>query len=251
MTFWEHFDALRGVLLRMAAIVLVLGVGSFCAMPWLFDNVILAPCKNDFPFYRLIDAIVGSDPEFSLNLISVELASQFFAHISASCWVALIIGFPILLYLLWGFVAPGLYSHEKSGARRAFLFGILMFYIGVGVGYLMVFPLTLRFLATYNLSSTITPMISIDSYMDNFFMLILVMGLVFELPPMAWLLGKTGLLTRQFFKRFRRHAIVALLIAAALITPTGDPFTLLVVFLPLYALWEFAAMLVPADSANN
>ncbi len=250
MTFWDHFDALRGVLLRMVAIVVVLGIASFCAMPWLFDNVILAPCRHDFPFYRLLDELVGIATDFDLSLISVELASQLFAHISASCWVAVVVGFPVLLYQIWSFVAPGLYEEEKRGAGRAFIFGISMFYIGVCVGYFMVFPLAMRFLVTYSLSATITPMITLDSYMDNFFMLILVMGVVFELPLLAWLLGKLGILTRSFFNRYRRHAIVVLLVAAALITPTGDPFTLAVVFVPLYALWEFGALLVPKAKAE-
>ena len=92
-------------------------------------------------------------------------------------------------------------------------------------------------------------MVSLDSYMDNFFTLILVMGVVFELPLLAWLLGKMGFLTRGFFRKYRRHAIVILLIAAGLITPTGDPFTLFAVFIPIYALWEFSATLVPPEEA--
>ncbi len=259
MTFWEHFDALRRVLFRVAVVVFVLGIGSFCVMPWLFDNVVLAPCHADFPLYRLLETIAANSPiapdmavgKFEISLISVELASQFFVHMSASCWLACIVGFPIILYLLWSFVSPGLYEHEKRGIRRAFFFGNLMFYTGVCVGYFLVFPLALRFLATYQLSATIAPMITLDSYMDNFFMLILVMGAVFELPILAWLLGKAGLITRSFFSHFRRHAIVALLICAALITPTGDPFTLFVVFVPLYGLWEFGAIMVPKGSEQT
>ena len=112
------------------------------------------------------------------------------------------------------------------------------------MGYAFVFPIALRFLATYSLSSHITPVVSLDSYMDNFFTIVLLMGAVFELPLLAWLLGSIGLLHRSFFRRYRRHAIVALLVVAALITPTGDPFTLFAVFLPIYALWEFSAHLV-------
>lgn len=124
-----------------------------------------------------------------------------------------------------------------------------MFYLGVAVGYFVVFPLALRFLATYRLSPVIEAVVSLDSYMDNFYTVVLLMGAVFELPLLAWLLGKMGLITRAFFRKYRRHAIVALLIVAALITPTGDPFTLLAVFIPIYALYEFSAALVPA--ANN
>lgn len=247
-SFWDHLDVLRGVLLRVAAVIAVLGVGAFISMPWLFDHVIMAPCRDSFPTYRLFDAIseIGGEAGggMSVNIISVELASQMFVHLSSSCWVAFIVGFPIILYLLWGFVSPALYPHERRGIRRAFLFGNLMFYLGVATGYFIVFPLAVRFLAGYRLSDVIEPMVTLTSYMDNFFTLLLMMGAVFELPLLAWLLGKMGLLTRGFFTRYRRHAIVALLVLAALITPTGDPFTLFIVFIPIYILWEAGAWLV-------
>lgn len=258
MSFWEHFDALRSVLLRIAAVIVVLGIAAFCFMPSIFDNVILAPCHNSFPFYRLLDAISAADllgfgagDTFDLHLISVELTSQIYTHISASCWIAVIVGFPIIIFLLWTFVSPALYEREKRGLRKAFFWGNLMFYLGVCAGYFLVFPLILRFLATYSLSGSITPMITLDSYMDNFFTLILIMGAVFELPLLAWLLGRLGILTRRFFKRYRRHAIVGLMATAGFITPTGDPFTLLVVFIPIYALWELSARLVPPGDATT
>ena len=109
----------------------------------------------------------------------------------------------------------------------------------------MVFPLCLRFLADYRITDSIPNMVSLSSYMDNFYMLNLMMGIAFELPLLAWLLGKIGLLTRRFFSKYRRHAVVVILILAAVITPTGDPFTLLMVFLPLYFLWELSAYIVP------
>lgn len=255
MTFWDHLDALRGVLMRIALVLAVLGVASFCAMPWIFDRIILAPCRPDFIFYRAMDSLAASVPwvgvgvpePFELTPVSLQLASQFFIHMSASCWAALVLGFPAIIYLLWSFVAPGLYEHEKRGMRKAFFFGNLMFFLGVLVGYCVVFPLALRFLATYQLSAQLETIVSLDSYMDNFFTLILLMGAVFELPLLAWVLGKMGFMTRGFFKKYRRHAIVALLIVAGLITPTGDPFTLFAVFIPIYALWEFSATLVPEE----
>lgn len=253
MTFWDHLDDLRRVLFRILAVVAVLGVGAFIAMPWIFENVIMAPCNPSFPTYRIFDAIAGTDTAggFNVDVVSLELASQFFIHMSASCWVAFAVGFPIIIYLLWGFIAPGLYEHERRGVTKAFVFGNVMFYLGMAVGYYLVFPLAVRFLADYRLSEAIRPVVSLDSYMDNFFTILLMMGAVFELPLLAWLLGKMGLLTRSFFRRYRRHAIVVLLIVAALITPTGDPFTLFLVFIPIYALWEGSARLVPAGSSEN
>ncbi|MDE6611660.1 MAG: twin-arginine translocase subunit TatC [Muribaculaceae bacterium] len=254
MSFWEHLDDLRRVVFRIVIVMAVIAVISFTAMPWMFDKVIMAPCAGDFVTYRAFDRLaaaaglggeLSTDPSFRVDIVSLELTSQLFVHLSAAFWVAFVVGFPVIIYLLWGFVSPALYDHEKRGAVRAFVCGNIMFYLGVATGYFLVFPLAVRFLADYQLSSAIRPIVSLDSYMDNFFMLLVMMGAVFELPLLAWLFGRMGLLTRDFFGRYRRHAIVILMIVAAFITPTGDPFTLFVVFIPIYALWEMSARLVP------
>ena len=184
--------------------------------------------------------------DFQVELINIKLASQFFIHMSSSFWLGLVLTFPIVLYLLWTFVAPALYPKERRGVKTAFVIGCLMFFLGVAVGYFVVFPVTLRFLADYHVSQLVPNQISLDSYMDTFLMLIFVMGIIFELPLLAWLLGSLNVLHRSFFKTYRRHAVVALLVLAAIITPTGDPFTLMVVFLPIYLLYEVSAYLVPA-----
>lgn len=256
MPFWDHLDALRKVLIQALLLLTAVGAGCFAAMPWLMDHVIMAPCSSDFILYRWLASFGGGMmPDFAITpfeirLINLNLSTQFFLHFSLSLWTALILAFPGLLYLLWSFVEPGLRPEEKRGARTAYLLGTVMFYIGVAVGYLLVFPLTLRFLATYNLTSAVTNTLSLDSYMDNFLTLILTMGIIFELPLIAWMLGRLHILTRTIFTRFRRHAIVALLILAAVVTPTGDPFTLAVVFLPLYLLWETSALLVPSTTTT-
>lgn len=252
MSFWAHLDELRGIIVKIVAVEIVAAIVFFIFMPWIFDNVILAPCRGTFPLYRLFDLIApGETPaDFQVSLINIQLASQLFVHLSASGWMAAVFTFPIIIYLLWTFVSPGLYPEERRNSRTAFLFGNAMFYIGTATGYFLVFPLTLRFLATYQLSDLIPNTITLDSYMDNFWGICLIMGIVFELPLVAWILGKLGLLTRGLFRTYRRHAIVALLVAAAIITPTGDPFTLLIVFLPLYGLYEFSATLVPAGEKS-
>lgn len=255
MSFWEHLDALRTVLIRMAVTLTVAAVALFIAMPRIFDNVILWPCDGSFPLYALFNATDGSShsgilPDlsgdtFHVDLININLASQLMVQVSTSFHLALVLTFPILIYQLWSFVSPGLYPRERRNARRAFLFANSMFYLGVAAGYFMVFPIALRFLADYTLSETIRNTLTLDSYIDNFMTITMLMGIVFELPLLAWLLGNMGLLTRRFFSKYRRHAIVALLIAAAFITPTGDPFSLFAVFIPLYLLWELGAFLVP------
>lgn len=252
MTFWDHLDELRGVLVKIVVLLAVLAIGAFVAMPRIFENVILAPCDAAFPLYRMLDSLselwpgaLDLRPGFHVDLVSIELTSQFMIHMSASLWLACVIGFPAIIYMLWGFVAPGLYENEKRGIRKAFIAGNLMFFLGVATGYFLVFPIAVRFLADYSLSDRIHTLVSLDSYMDSFFTLLLMMGAVFELPLVAWLSGKMGFLNRGFFRRYRKHAIVVLLIVAAAVTPTGDPFSLLAVFLPIYALWEFSSRLVP------
>jgi len=259
MSFWDHVDALRSVLVRVVVVLVLAAIVLFGLMPTIFDSVILAPCRGDFVLYRLFERITSSVtwlPPFStdgfhVELININLASQFFIHLSTSCWLALVLTFPVMLYFLWTFIAPALYPREKRGFKKAFFIGCLMFFLGVAVGYFVIFPITLRFLADYHVSQMVPNQISLDSYMDTFLMLIFVMGLVFELPLVAWLLGSIGLLHRDFFKKYRRHAIVALLILAAIITPTGDPFTLTLVFLPIYLLYEVSAYLVPAKNVGE
>jgi len=252
MTFWDHLDDLRKVLFRIAGFVTVLTLVFFAYMKDLFDAVILAPSRNNFFLYEWMnnmskkfpvfpDFCVGS---FQVKIININLSSQFFIHMSTSLWFGLVMSFPFIIYQLFIFVKPALYSHESKNADWAFFFGNLLFYIGLAVGYLLVFPLTLRFLAGYQLSSFIENSVSLDSYMDSFLMLCFIMGLVFELPLLSWLLSQIGILHRSFFTRFRKHAIVILLIIAAFITPSGDPFTLFVVFLPIYMLWEISALVV-------
>lgn len=259
MTFWDHLDALRAVIFKCLGLVALFSVLFFAYMRPIMDSVVLAPARPDFILYAWLErlgSVTGTVPDFvtgdfSVNIINIRLASQFFLHLSLSLWMGLVAAFPGLLYFLWGFVEPALLPAEKRGARRAFLLGTSMFYVGVAVGYFLVFPLTLRFLAGYELSPEIVNTLSLDSYMDNFLTLILVMGLVFELPLVAWLLGKAGIVSRSFFSSYRRHAIVALLILAAVITPSGDPFTLMVVFLPIYVLWEGSALLVPSSRTSK
>lgn len=266
MSFWGHIDALRKVLLRIAVVVVILTSLFFAFMNDIFDQIILAPCRGNFILYRLFNLITSQSsllPDFStegfhVELINIQLASQFFIHMTTSFWLGIVFSFPIIIYMLWGFIKPALYHGEQRGIKKVFFFGNIMFYIGIAVGYFVVFPVTLRFLAEYQVSQLVPNQISLDSYMDNFLVMIFIMGLIFELPLLAWALSSIGMLNRSFFRKYRRHAIVVLLIFAAVITPTGDPFTLMVVFLPLFILFEISAFFVkpappeePEDEDDN
>ena len=252
LTFWDHLDELRRVLFRIIGVWFVLAVGYFIAMPYLFDHVILAPCHNDFIFYHLLRDIGQAfdltddffTREFKVKLVNINLAAPFFIHMSTAFWMSVVTATPYLFFEIWRFIRPALYPNERKGVRKALTIGTVMFFIGVLLGYFMVYPLTLRFLSTYQLSVEIENQISLNSYIDNFMMLVLCMGLAFELPLVTWLLSLLGLVNKSFLRKYRRHAIVLIVIAAAVITPTGDPFTLSIVAIPLYLLYEMSILMI-------
>ena len=245
MTFWEHIDEFRGILFRAVFVIVVGMIVAFLAKDFVFDRIILAPLDDQFVLYRVLNRLLlglgyAAAPSFSMELINIDLAAQFFIHLKISFWVGFILVLPYVLYLLWGFVAPALYVSEKKAVRGAFFFGGGMFLIGLVVAYGLIFPLTLRFLGTYQVSASVANQISLQSYIAMFIRLCLVMGLVFEMPALAAVLSRVGLLTRSWMKKYRKHAIVVLMILAAIITPTGDAFTLFRVGIPFYMWYELS-----------
>lgn len=252
MTFWDHLDALRTSLLRILLVVAVLAVGVFFLLPDWFDPVILGPCFGDFITYRWfcsLGQLLGlsspfCDASYQVNVINLELTAQFLLHLRVAFLSSLVLSCPYVLFESWRFIKPALYDNERKGFSLAFLLGGGLFYVGLTVCYLFIFPITLRFLFGYQVSHLVYNQLSLASYMSAFLNLHLVFGLVFELPMLALVLSKLGLITRAFFKRWRRHAIVLLVFLAALITPTGDPFTLALVSIPLVLLYELSGKLV-------
>lgn len=251
MTFWGHLEVLRWSIMRVGIALVVCMIGCFVAMPHIFDSFILGPASSDFFLYKWLSGLHGTggifpdfSRDFSVDIININVASQFTTHISTSFWLALVIVFPYLIYEIWKFISPALFPDERKNVRLAFFFGTFMFYLGCAVGYGVVFPFTFRFLTEYQVSTEIVNQISLNSYMGNFLMMVFVMGLVFEIPLLAWVLSTIGVVNKDFLKKYRRHAVVVLLILAAVITPTGDPFTLMVVFLPLYLLYELSIKVV-------
>ena len=189
--------------------------------------------------------------EFQVKLVNINLAAPFFIHMSTAFWMSVVTAMPYIFFEVWRFINPALYPNERKGVRKALTIGTGMFFIGVLMGYFMVYPLTLRFLSTYQLSATIENQISLNSYIDNFMMLVLCMGLAFELPLVTWLLSLLGLVHKTFLRKYRRHAVVIIVIVAAVITPTGDPFTLTVVAVPLYLLYEMSILMIKDKKADE
>ena len=245
MTFWDHLDVLRSSLIRMAVAVVVCGVVAFFMKEELF-GVVLAPRSSDFISYRLLDV----EP-FSLHLMNTGLTEQFMIHIRTAMYAGLLVASPFILYELFRFVSPGLYQNERRYAVWIVGAAYLMFLVGTLVNYFVVFPLTVRFLGTYQVSPDVANMLTLQSYIDTLLGMSLVMGVVFELPVVCGLMGRMGLLTDRFMANYRRHAIVAILIVAAIITPTTDVFTLFVVALPIYLLYEVSILVVRGTKCKN
>ena len=243
LTFWEHLDQLRGSIFRILAVVLALGVVAFAFKEPLF-NVLLAPKNNSFLTYRLLERVVGSaGGDFKVDMINTGLAQQFMVHLKAAFAVGFLVASPYILHVLYSFVSPALYRSERRVAVRLMGGGYLMFMMGVALNYFLIFPLTFRFLGTYQVSADVPNLISLESYMSTLLMLSLAMGLMFELPVLSWLLARMGFVSAGFMRRYRRHAVVAILVVAAVITPTADVFTLSVVSLPIYLLYELGIII--------
>ena len=226
-TFWEHLDVLRWTIIRSLVVVVAFAVVVFCLQDWLF-GVVLAPRTSDFITFRLM----GSEP-FSISLMNTGLTEQFMTHMRTAAYAGLLCASPYVLYQLFRFVSPGLYQNERRAA-----------YWIVGC-YFIIFPLTVRFLGTYQVSADVKNMLTLQSYIDTLISMCLVIGVVFELPVVSALLGRMHLVSGGLMRRYRRHAVVAILVVAAIITPTTDIFTLLVVALPIWLLYEVSILLVP------
>lgn len=243
LTFWDHLDQLRGSIIRILAVVMVLGFAAFFFKEQLF-TVLLAPKHHSFITYRLFERVTGASiGEFSVNMINTGLAQQFMIHLKAAFAVGLLLASPYILHVIYSFVSPALYRSERRVAVRLVGGGYVMFMLGVALSYFVIFPLTFRFLGTYQVSGDVPNLISLESYMSTLFLLCIVMGVMFELPVASWVLARMGFVGVDFMRRYRRHAIVAILVVAAVITPTADAFTLCVVSLPIYLLYEFGILL--------
>ena len=240
LTFWEHVDVLRGCLVRIIVVTVVCGLAAFNFKETLF-SIVLAPSRYSFVSYRLLHA-----SPFHINLVNIGLTEQFMIHVKTAFSFGFLVASPYVLYALYRFIAPALYRRERHYAVRVVLGGYVMFVLGLLVNYFIIFPLTVRFLGTYQVSPSVHNMLSLQSYIDTLLMMSLMFGILFEIPVISWLLALFGLLKAEWMQRYWRQALVAIVIVAAVITPTGDAFTLAIVSLPIWLLYEASILIVRA-----
>jgi sec-independent protein translocase protein TatC len=248
MSFLDHLEALRWHIVRSAAVIFIAAIVLFLNKEFLFDSILLAPKNPSFPTYRALcklSTYFDLGPELCVTkidfaLISTDLSSQFSTHMWAAFVGGLIIGFPYLAYELWKFIKPALKDQEKKYARGIVFYTSFLFLSGVFFGYYVITPMSVNFLGTYQVSAEVRNTITLDSFIGTVTTLTLITGLVFEMPVVIYFLTKIGIMSPSFMRKYRRHAIVLILIIAAIITPTSDATTLMLVAIPLWILYEIS-----------
>lgn len=217
-SFWEHLDVLRTAIMKIVVVAVVFGIAVFFFKEQLFD-VVLAPKDDRFITYQLLNRIAAwagdSMDSFSIRLINTGLAQQFIIHMKTALCAGVLCTSPYILYQLFRFVSPALYDNERKYVTRMVGGGYAMFSLGVLVSYFLIFPLTFRFLGTYQVSGDVDNLISLDSYISTLVMMCLAMGVVFEIPILSWLFAKLGFLSAEFMRKYRKHAIVIILAVSA------------------------------------
>ena len=248
LTFGGHLEVLRRMLFRIIAVVMVLAIAVFCFKDKTFE-LLLAPSQWDFVTYRYIECFLhklGSNftfNQFHINLIATELSSQFMTHISTALYLGLLGASPYILVELFRFITPALYENEKKYSVQVAATMYLLFIVGVLMSYFILFPISFRFLGTYSVSGMVESNITLKSYTSTFTTLTLVMGLVFQLPVIAFFLGKLEVITSEMLANYRKYAFLIIMLVAAIITPP-DLMTLVLVTIPLYLLYEVSILVL-------
>ena len=238
---------LRVAIVKIVAVAVVFGIAAFCFKEELFA-IVLAPKDDGFVTYRLLDRMAvwagGAVEPFSVRLINTGLAQQFIIHMKTALCAGVLCASPYILYQLFRFVSPALYDNERRYVVRMVGGGYAMFSLGVLVSDFLIFPLTFRFLGTYQVSGEVDNLIALDSYISTLVMMCLAMGIVFDIPILSWLFTKLVFFSADFMRHYRKHAVVIVLVIAAVITPTSDVFTLSLVALPMWVLYEISILIV-------
>lgn len=244
MSFLDHLEELRWHLIKSTAAVMILAVVAFIFKDIIFDVIIFGPKKADFPTYKLLcksAQAMGFDSfcftELPFRIQSRTMAGQFSAHLWTSITAGFILAFPFVIYEFWKFVSPGLHSNERKNARGFILVASLLFFMGVLFGYYVVTPLSINFLGTYQVSEQVFNDFDLSSYIGLVRACALSSGLIFQLPIIIFFLTKIGLVTPEFLRKYRKFALIIVLIVSAVITPP-DIASQVIVAIPVLILYE-------------
>lgn len=246
MSFLQHLEILRWHLIRSVIVIIIFGIILFMNNDIVFGKIIFGPKHPDFLTYRAFckfsEVVLGNNSlcidKINFELTNFDLSGQFTKHIWISFLGGLVLAFPYILWELWRFVKPALKTNEKKSSTGFMLASTFLFLIGILFAYYIIAPLTINFLGNYSVYDEIQNRISLDSYISTITTLVLATGLVFELPVVIYFLSRFGVITPKFMRKYRKHAIVIILIVAAIITPSPDVASQLLVAIPLYVLYE-------------
>ncbi|WP_298472484.1 twin-arginine translocase subunit TatC [uncultured Maribacter sp.] len=245
MSFLDHLEELRWHLIRSTLAVVIIGSIAFLMRGFIFDTVIFGPKKMDFPTYRLfcdIATYLGFDSDFCADKLPFTIQSrlmsgQFSAHIWTSIWAGFIIGFPYILYEMWKFISPGLYEKERRNSKGFIFIASFLFFLGVLFGYYIVAPLSINFLGTYQVSKEVLNEFDLSSFIATVRSSVIACGILFELPIIIYFLTKIGLVTPEIMRKYRKIALVVVLILSAIITPP-DVASQVIVAVPVLILYQ-------------
>jgi sec-independent protein translocase protein TatC len=244
MSFLDHLEQLRWHLLRSIAAVLVFTIVAFLSKSIVFGTIILGPSRTDFFTYRVLCDLAGMlnlsalcIDELPFIIQSRQMTGQFSMHVTSSFVVGIIAAFPYLFWEVWRFISPGLYSQERNAARWAVFFVSMLFFAGAAFGYFILAPLSINFLSNYQLDPSILNEFDITSYVSTLIMLVLASAIMFQLPVVIYFLSRSGLVSSEMLKSYRRHAIVGILVVAAVITPP-DVISQVLIAMPILVLYE-------------
>ncbi len=246
MTFLDHLEALRWHIVRSAIFIVVIAIVAFMNKEFIFDGIIMAPKNSDFLTYRVLcelstryDLGMCMD-KVDFSVVNLNISGQFTTHMWIAFMTGFVVGFPYLVWELWRFIRPALSVKEIKVSQGVVFFTSLLFMLGVSFGYYVITPLSINFLGNYKVSAEIANSISMDSYINTVTVLSMSTGIIFELPMVVYFLSKLGILSPEFMRKYRKHAMVFNLIIAALITPSPDVTSQLLVAIPLFILYEIS-----------
>jgi len=257
MTFLQHLEELRWHIIRSVIAVVVGAIAAFMLKDFIFDKIILAPKSPGFITNRLLCQLADlvNAPLLCINqnplkLISIKMSGQFTTHITISLIAGVIMAFPYIFWEFWSFFRPALYEKERKHARGAVLAASSLFIIGILFGYYVISPLSINFLSSYRVSDLVDNQINITSYIGSVTSVALSAGVTFELPIVVFFLARIGIITPEFMRKYRKHAIVVVLILAAIITPP-DVFSQTLVSIPLILLYEISIFIAARVVKNR
>lgn len=243
MPFLSHLEELRWRLVRSSAAIVIAAIVIFIYTEWIVNTIFLSLAEPDFPFFKFMCWSLGMcDNEINIDMQSVEFTGQFGINLMLAIVGGVVVSFPYIFHQLWGFVKPGLKQNELKAVRGIVWFVSILFFIGIAFGYFVIAPLTVQFFGNWQLADTIENNITISSYLRTIISTVFFTGLLFLLPVVIFIFSKLGIITPAFLKKYRKHALVIILILAAIITPP-DIFTQIIVTVPIYALYELGILL--------